>query len=73
MVGSKLAHFSAALLAYVAWIFFISRVGEKVAGRRRLPPGPRGLSLLGYLLFLGADLHLTFAKLGRRHGPIFKL
>uniref|UniRef100_A0A7N0RDD7 Cytochrome P450 n=1 Tax=Kalanchoe fedtschenkoi TaxID=63787 RepID=A0A7N0RDD7_KALFE len=71
MDGSMLAQFSAALLASVAWIFFISWVAGR--RRRRLPPGPRGLPLLGYLPFLGADLHLTFAELGRRHGPIFKL
>ena len=38
-----------------------------------LPPGPRGLPLLGYLPFLGADLHLQFADMARVYGPIYKL
>ncbi|CAI9270855.1 unnamed protein product [Lactuca saligna] len=39
----------------------------------RLPPGPCGLPLLGYLPFLGPNLHLEFTKMAKRFGPIFKL
>ncbi|CAI9274304.1 unnamed protein product [Lactuca saligna] len=39
----------------------------------RLPPGPRGLPVLGYLPFLSPDLHHEFTKLGQRYGRIFKL
>lgn len=38
-----------------------------------LPPGPRGFPVLGYLPFLGIDLHREFAKLSETYGPIFKL
>ncbi|KAM5572764.1 hypothetical protein ABKV19_012692 [Rosa sericea] len=38
-----------------------------------LPPGPRGLPLLGYLPFLGANLHLEFTDMARVYGPIYKL
>ncbi|KAG8496000.1 hypothetical protein CXB51_007575 [Gossypium anomalum] len=39
-----------------------------------LPPGPRGLPILGYLPFLGFDnLHLVFTELGGVYGPIYKL
>ncbi|KAF8389540.1 hypothetical protein HHK36_024055 [Tetracentron sinense] len=50
------------------WMFKISR-------KRRvpLPPGPRGLPLVGYLPFLGTDLHQSFAKLAHVYGPIMKL
>ncbi|KAB1669929.1 hypothetical protein ES319_1Z214000v1 [Gossypium barbadense] len=38
-----------------------------------LPPGPRGLPILGYLPFLGFDnLHLVFTELGGVYGPIYK-
>ncbi|ESQ38232.1 hypothetical protein EUTSA_v10028581mg [Eutrema salsugineum] len=38
-----------------------------------LPPGPRGLPIVGNLLFLDPDLHTYFTKLAQEHGPIFKL
>lgn len=38
-----------------------------------LPPGPRGLPVLGYLPFLGPNLHHEFTKIAQRYGPIFKL
>ncbi|KAG7557524.1 Cytochrome P450 superfamily [Arabidopsis suecica] len=38
-----------------------------------LPPGPRGLPIVGNLPFLDPDLHTYFANLAQSHGPIFKL
>uniref|UniRef100_A0A7N0V371 Cytochrome P450 n=1 Tax=Kalanchoe fedtschenkoi TaxID=63787 RepID=A0A7N0V371_KALFE len=75
--SSLLVQVSVALLASLASILLISWLGNKVVARKSrrlaLPPGPRGLPLVGYLPFLGTDLHLTFAKLGSVHGPIFKV
>ncbi|KAL0296164.1 UNVERIFIED_CONTAM: cytochrome [Sesamum radiatum] len=44
-------------------------------GRRTptLPPGPRGLPILGYLPFLGNNLLHQFGDLARQYGPIYKL
>ena len=39
----------------------------------RLPPGPFGLPVLGYLPFLGKELHSDFATLAKRFGPIYTL
>ncbi|KAM5572763.1 hypothetical protein ABKV19_012691 [Rosa sericea] len=38
-----------------------------------LPPGPNGDPLLGYLPFLGTNLHHQFIDLSRVYGPIYKL
>ncbi|XP_028127669.1 cytochrome P450 76C1-like [Camellia sinensis] len=38
-----------------------------------LPPGPRGLPVLGYLPFLGTNLHHSFSHLAHHYGPVFKL
>ncbi|GJR65705.1 geraniol 8-hydroxylase-like protein [Tanacetum coccineum] len=43
------------------------------SSKARLPPGPRGLPLLGYLPFLDPNLHHGYTKLAQRYGPIFKL
>ncbi|KAL1140657.1 hypothetical protein AAG570_000587 [Ranatra chinensis] len=41
--------------------------------RCRLPPGPLGLPLVGYLPFLGPEAHLHFSRLSAKFGPVFSL
>ncbi|KAB1217068.1 Geraniol 8-hydroxylase [Morella rubra] len=38
-----------------------------------LPPGPRGLPLVGYLPFLGTEPHKKFEELAGIYGPIYKV
>ncbi|KAJ9129437.1 hypothetical protein P3X46_033827 [Hevea brasiliensis] len=38
-----------------------------------LPPGPKGLPLIGYLPFLGTFLHKKFTELAGKYGSIYKL
>ncbi|PWA76730.1 cytochrome P450 [Artemisia annua] len=38
-----------------------------------LPPGPRSLPIVGYLLFLNPELHKQFTNLAHTYGPIFKI
>uniref|UniRef100_A0A0A9DS96 Uncharacterized protein n=1 Tax=Arundo donax TaxID=35708 RepID=A0A0A9DS96_ARUDO len=42
-------------------------------GRGSLPPGPTGLPLVGSLLSLDPELHVYFARLAARYGPIFSI
>ncbi|XP_077218507.1 cytochrome P450 monooxygenase 76AD131-like [Tasmannia lanceolata] len=42
-------------------------------GGRELPPGPRGLPLVGSLPFLDSELHRYYAKLAQTYGPIMSL
>ncbi|KAK1435753.1 hypothetical protein QVD17_01522 [Tagetes erecta] len=37
-----------------------------------LPPGPISLPIVGYLPFLGPELHTQFTNMARTYGPIFK-
>lgn len=39
----------------------------------QLPPGPMGLPFLGYLPFLGSEIHLTLTELSRKFGPIYQI
>lgn len=57
------------LICSCKWVIKKPRDTVKVA----LPPGPRGLPIVGSLPFLDPDLHICFAKLSETYGPIFKL
>lgn len=61
--------FTVSTLLWFLWIWKKSNTNPTAP----LPPGPRGLPLLGYLPFLGANLHLEFTDMARVYGPIFKL
>lgn len=54
---------------YYTWIL----VKNSRKHRYPLPPGPRGLPLVGSLPFLDPELHSHFANLAKTYGPIFSL
>jgi flavonoid 3'-monooxygenase len=56
-----------------AWYLLLLRGGGGGAGKRPLPPGPRGWPVLGNLPQLGAKPHHTMAAMAREHGPLFRL
>ncbi|KAI3462018.1 hypothetical protein Pfo_018681 [Paulownia fortunei] len=41
--------------------------------KKRLPPGPRGLPILGHFHLLGMNPHQDLCHLARKHGPIMGL
>lgn len=54
----------------VLW-HYIFRRSSKNSRLPPPPPGPRGVPILGYLPFLGRDLHRQFTDLANLYGPIF--
>jgi cytochrome P450 len=56
------------LSAALLYLFAVVR-----RGKGRLPPGPTGLPLVGSLLSLDPELHVYFARLADRYGPIFSI
>ncbi|KAH7864383.1 hypothetical protein Vadar_028987 [Vaccinium darrowii] len=54
---------------YYVWTFLKPR--NQISAP--LPPGPRGLPIVGYLPFLSTNLHQQFVELAHQYGPIYKL
>ncbi|XP_049268755.1 cytochrome P450 18a1 [Rhipicephalus sanguineus] len=40
---------------------------------KRLPPGPKGVPILGYIPFMWKPFHIIFHELSKQHGPIVRL
>ncbi|KAK2664786.1 hypothetical protein Ddye_003360 [Dipteronia dyeriana] len=59
-------------ISSVVWLLLNLKKWRKTVAPP-LPPGPRGLPIIGYLPFLGTHLHKTFTKLAEDYGPIYKL
>ncbi|OVA19512.1 Cytochrome P450 [Macleaya cordata] len=68
---------SAVLLTVLITSWYIFRTRSKSMNSKRklfpLPPGPRGLPLVGNLFSLEPDLHIYLTKLAQVYGPILKL
>ncbi|XP_009770013.1 ferruginol synthase-like [Nicotiana sylvestris] len=54
----------------IIWYKRTSNIPQKT--EPRLPPGPRGLPILGFLPFLRPNLHHQLTELSQQYGPIYK-
>ncbi|OMO78866.1 Cytochrome P450 [Corchorus olitorius] len=64
--------FLVTLSAISLWFMWTIKKSTK-ARKSSLPPGPRGLPLVGYLPFLGTNLVEVLPELAKLYGPIYKL
>ncbi|KAM3319865.1 cytochrome 71AU50 [Capsicum chacoense] len=65
---------------FVIWetllvIFIVYALYEllNIYKRKKFPPGPRGLPILGHLHLLGEKPHQDLQKLAKKHGPIMHM
>lgn len=58
------------LLVFVV-VLVLVRLAQLYREQRRLPPGPWGVPILGYLPFLKGDIHLHYKELTEKYGPMF--
>ncbi|MCD7454036.1 hypothetical protein HAX54_023303 [Datura stramonium] len=58
------------VLLTILWYKFSSNISHKEESR--LPPGPCGLPIVGFLPFLRPNLHHQLTELSQQYGPIYK-
>ncbi|GAV71711.1 p450 domain-containing protein [Cephalotus follicularis] len=72
--GDKFSLAIIIVLVTIPSIYIFLKASKRLRNRKdNLPPGPRGLPLVGYLPFLGSSVHQLFMELVQVYGPIYKL
>ncbi|PIA59247.1 hypothetical protein AQUCO_00400259v1 [Aquilegia coerulea] len=69
----ELVYLFLALVMYVTWAMLNERRHRRRQELGQLPPGPRGLPVLGNIFQLGWAPHVSFAELARKHGAIMTI
>ncbi|KAL4591368.1 hypothetical protein LXL04_004327 [Taraxacum kok-saghyz] len=73
LMGSNKNQLTLALATISILIFAVLwRKWNSIDGAPSLPPGPYSLPIVGYLPFLGRDLHTQFRDMAHTYGSIFK-
>ncbi|KAG5572860.1 hypothetical protein H5410_062626 [Solanum commersonii] len=51
-------------------VYALYELLNNIQNRKRYPPGPKGLPIIGHLHLLGKNPHHDFQKLAKTHGPL---
>lgn len=66
-------HIMITLIPLFVIFWFMFSIKKRNNTMNRLPPGPRGLPIVGYLPFLGSNIHQSFKELTSSYGAIFRI
>ncbi|XP_033150288.1 cytochrome P450 18a1 [Drosophila busckii] len=64
-------HLLFVFLCFLTLISGLQWLLRQIRALRKLPPGPWGLPVIGYLLFMGNEKHTRFMELAKRYGSLF--
>ncbi|EDW82806.1 uncharacterized protein Dwil_GK24949 [Drosophila willistoni] len=64
-------HMLMVFFSFLVLIIFMKWLLRHYRELRKLPPGPWGLPVIGYLLFMGNEKHTRFMELAKQYGSLF--
>ncbi|RWR99986.1 cytochrome P450 2J6-like protein [Dinothrombium tinctorium] len=70
---SELEHLAKYALLSLIVTVFVFNLSKRLFRERRLPPGPWGLPIVGYLPFLGKKPFVKMKALAKKYGNVFSL
>ena len=73
VVSNVIAYNVTSLLYTFVVALFLTTLLFKWYRERNYPPGPIGVPVLGYVLFLGSKPNEKLRDLGRKYGDVFRL
>ncbi|CAN4090069.1 unnamed protein product [Withania somnifera] len=62
------------VLALLSVLYFLQELHNKfMKKKKKLPPGPKGLPIIGNLHMIGKNVHQDLHKIAKRYGPIMSM
>ncbi|CAN4106808.1 unnamed protein product [Withania somnifera] len=62
------------VVALVAVLYFLQELHNKfMKKKKKLPPGPKGLPIIGNLHMIGKNVHHDLHKIAKKYGPIMNM